>query len=137
MSNETFCLIYFQEDHNMIDAECANVRMPKAVLHIPGRSHYSWGVCAYGVNQQSLSRATVIHFPKCSLIFTFTQFSQMIKPFTSDSFTIATKKLESGFIVNINTLTKFILQSTLVYPTYSVPTLGPSDYESVGITGLS
>ena len=35
-------------------------------------------------------------------------------------------------------LTKeYNIQSTLVNPTYSVPTIGLSDYEGVGITGLS
>ena len=39
MSNETFCYIYILvqqiSNHNIIDAERANVRMPRAVLHIP------------------------------------------------------------------------------------------------------
>ena len=77
MSNETFCYtvyIFVQQiiNHNMINAKRANVRMPKAVLHIPGKSRFSLGLCAHKFNQQSLSRATIIHFPECSLIFTFT-----------------------------------------------------------------
>ena len=28
-------------NHNMVDAERANVRMPRAVLHIPGRSRFA------------------------------------------------------------------------------------------------
>ena len=42
-------------------------------------------------------------------IYIYSPFFQIIKPFTNDSFILATKKLESGFIVNNTILTKFIL----------------------------
>ena len=89
----------------MIDAKRANVCMPKAVLHILGRSRFF--ECAHEVNQQSLSKATVIHFPECSLICTFTPgFLKLLIPLLATVSFSQQQKRKSGFIVN--NLTKFI-----------------------------
>ena len=98
--------------------QCPNVRMPRTVLQdythsrkytAECRSRFSWGVCAHEVNQQSLSKATVIHLPKCFLILTFTHgYLEFLNPLL-ETVLFLQQNTQVWFFENYTILTKFIL----------------------------
>ena len=112
MSNETFCFIYFcaanQQSQYDWRKACKRTHSVSRTDHSRKITHFLRKMCKR--SQQTVAKQS--HRYSFSGVFfniyIYFRLSQIIKPFTSDSF-VCNKKLDSGFIVNNTILTKFTL----------------------------